>query len=80
MASNVFQANAYQIGQSPVQLANVTTMAFPTTGVIAFDTTNSPTRSLNTGVNVYSGIQLVASGQLYYFQQTFSALVTLINA
>lgn len=80
MASNVFQANAYQIGQNPVPLANVTTVAFPTTGVLAFDCTNSPTRSLNTGVNVYSAVQLLATGQLYYFQQTFSALVTLINA
>lgn len=78
--ANVFTANAYQIGQQPVPLINVTTFAFPTTGVVAFDTVNSPTRSLNTGVNVYSGLQVVATGQLYYFQQTFSALVTLINA
>lgn len=80
MASNVFQANAYQIGATPVPLINVQTVAFPTTGVLAFDCVNSPTRSLNTGVNVYSGVQLLATGQVYYFQQSFSALVTLINA
>lgn len=77
--ANVFTANAYQIGQRPVELINVQTFAFPVTGVVAFDTINSPTRSLSTGVNVYSGLQVVATGQLYYFQQTFSALVTLIN-
>lgn len=80
MASNVFTANAYQIGQRPVPLLDVQTVAFPTTGVLAFDTINSPTRSLSTGVNVYSGLQLLATGQIYYFQQSFSALVTLINA
>lgn len=80
MASNVFQANAYQIGQRPVPLLEVQAFAFPTTGVVAFDTINSPTRSLSTGVNVYSGLQVVATGTLYYFQQTFAALVTLINA
>lgn len=80
MASNVFTANAYQIGQQPVPLINVQTVAFPTTGVLAFDCIGSPTRSLNTGVNVYSGITLLATNQVYYFQQTFAALVTLINA
>lgn len=80
MASNVFQANAYQIGQRVVQLVDVTTVAFPTTGVLLADCTNSPTRSLSTGVNVYSSATLLATGTIYYFQQTFSALVTLVNA
>lgn len=80
MASNIFQANAYQIGQRPIPLLDVQTMGFPTTGVIAFDCINSPTRSLSTGVNAYSGIQVLATNQLYYFQQTFAQLVTLINA
>lgn len=80
MASNVFTANAYQINQRPIPLLEVTTIGFPTTGVLLGDCTGSPTRSLNTGVNVYSSATVLATGTIYYFQQTLAALVTLVNA
>lgn len=80
MASNVFQINAYQLNQHTIPLANVTTVGLPTTGVTLTDVTNSPTRSLSTGVNVYSMAQVVATGDKYYCRETFAQLVTLVNA
>lgn len=80
MASNVFQVSAYQLNQHPIALTNVTPGAYPTTGVVAVNVINSPTRSLPTGVNVYSMFQVLATGDKYYCRETFAALVTLINA
>lgn len=77
MATNVVQVNVYQINQTA--LASTQAFAFPSQGVLIRDCINSPTRSLSTGVNVYSAIQ-IATGDLYYCQQTIAQLVTLFNA
>lgn len=78
MATNVVSVNVYQINQKP-PLSAAQTLAFPATGCLLRDTSASPTRSLSTGVNVYSAIQL-ADGTLYYCQQTLAQLVTLFNS
>lgn len=79
--ANVFSVNVYQINQgAPIALANVQTIGLPTTGVIARDVSGSPTRSLSTGVNVYSVAQVVATGTQYYCRETYAQLVALINA
>lgn len=78
--ANVFQINAYQISQRVIPLNEVVTVGLPTTGVLLSDCINSPTRSLNTGVNVYSSATTLADGKIYYCQQTFGQLVTLVNA
>lgn len=81
MASNVFSVNAYQINQrDPIPLVNVQTIGLPTTGVIARDVSGSPTRSLSTGVNVYSVAQVIATGDQFYCRETYAQLITLINA
>lgn len=80
MASNVFQATAYQIDQRVVPLVNVSVVGFPTTGVLLQNCIDSPTRSLSTGVSVYSSATVLATGRIYYFRETFAALVTLVNA
>lgn len=81
MASNVFSVNVYQINQlAPTPLAQVTAIGLPTTGVIARNVINSPTRSLSTGVNVYSAAQLISDGTLFYCRETYAQLVALINA
>lgn len=78
--ANVFSFNAYKINQRDnIALADVTTMAFPVSGVIARDVSGSPQRSLSTGVNVYSALQIIATGDLYYGRETFAQLVTLIG-
>jgi len=78
--ANVFSVNVYQINQrDPIPLASVQTIALPTTGVIARDVSGSATRSLSTGVNVYSVAQVVATGDQYFCRETFSQLVTLIG-
>jgi len=79
--ANVFSINAYQINQKPpIPLASVQTIALPGTGVVVSDTINSPTRSLSTGVNVYSMVQVLATGNMYYCRETFAQLVALVNA
>jgi len=81
MASNVFSINPYKINQrTPTPLLSIQTIALPTTGVSVEDVTSSPTRSLSTGVNVYSKVTDLASGTQYYCRETFSQMVTLINA
>lgn len=81
MASNVFSVNVYQINQlPPTPLAQVSALALPTTGVIARNVIGSPTRSLSTGVNVYSAAQLISDGTMYYCRETYAQLVALINA
>lgn len=80
MASNVFQINPYQLNQHTIPLTEVATIALPTTGVSAQNIINSPTRSLPTGVNVYSMALVLATGDKYYCRETFAQLVSLINA
>jgi len=80
MATNLVALNVYQINQRVgVGTANSQRLAFPTQGVIVRDVSGSPERSLSTGYNVYSALQ-IADGTLYYVTETQSALVTLFNA
>ncbi len=86
MATNVVTLNVYQINQSPIPLANVQAMAFPTQGCILQDVTNSPLRSLSTGVNVYTAIQVpntfssTATSTLFYTNTPYATVVTAFNA
>lgn len=80
MPTNQVPLVVYQINQrAPIPLAQTAVISFPSTGVMLRDTSGSPTRSLSTGVNVYSAVQ-TADGTLYYVSQSLSALVTLFNA
>lgn len=71
--------NVYQLDQLPPYnlLTEVSAIGFPTQGILIRNTSNSPTRSLATGVNVYSAIE--TNGHLYYVQETFSQVVTDFN-
>lgn len=77
--ANIVTTNAYMLNQHVIPLANVTQVGFPTQGCLLGDCSNSPQRSLSTGVNVYSFAQL-ANGDKYYLQQTIAQLTTLFNA
>lgn len=85
MASNVVLVNVYQINQK-APLTSALTMAFPATGCLLQDCSSSPTRSLSTGVNVYSSISIPSSNlngsgtALFYCRETISQLATLFNA
>lgn len=77
MASNVVQVNVYNINGDNVT-GGVQAMAFPTQGCLLRDNINSPTRSLSTGVSVYSNIQF--QNAQYYTTLTIAQLVTAFNA
>ena len=79
--ANVFSVNVYKMNQkAPIPLADVQTIGLPSTGVMAFDVSGAGTsRSLSTGVNVYSMAQLVATGDKYYCRETYAQLITLIG-
>lgn len=77
----VFSIIPYQINQlAPIPLADASAIYLPSAGVIIRDVTNSPTRALSTGVSVYSAVQLVASGTIYYVSNTAASLASTINA
>ena len=78
--ANVFSIIPYQINQGPaISVSAAKQIALPTTGVTVEDTTASPTRSLSTGVNVYSCITLVATGTKYYVSSTYATIVSAIG-
>jgi hypothetical protein len=83
MATNLVQLDVYQINQSlvtPDSSGNKSVaIAFPSQGVLVRDCITSPTRSLSSGVSVYSAVQ-IASGDLFFVRQTIAQLVTLFNA
>ena len=81
MAVNLVALNVYQINQRPVNVGGVLSkrVAFPTQGVLVEYCTASPARSLSTGYNVYSSIQM-PSGALFYVTETQSAIISLFNA
>lgn len=80
MANNVVSLNVYQINQrTPIPLTNVGAIGLPTVGSTIWDVSGSPSRSLSTGVNVYSMVQTV-SGDKYYCRETYAALLALWNA
>lgn len=77
--ANLFSVIPYQIDQySPIPIAETAVMYFPTTGVTLKDITGSPTRSLSTGVNVYTLITVIASGQKIYVSNTAASLASTI--
>jgi len=75
--ANVVQLNVYNINGDNVP-GGVQALAFPVTQCLLRDTIASPTRSLSTGVNVYSAVQF--QNALYYVAQTIAQLVTAFNA
>lgn len=78
--ANVFSIIPYQINsRAPVTPANATGIALPVTGVTVEDITNSPNRSLSTGVNVYTKITLVANGTIYYVSSTYATIISAIG-
>lgn len=77
--ANLFSIIPYQINQqAPIPLASTSVQYLPTTGVILQDITLSPTRSLSTGVNVYTLVTLVATGQKFYVSTTAATLAATI--
>lgn len=79
MATNLVSFSAYQINQKVIALTDVNTVLFPTQGCMVFNTFNSPTRALSTGISVYAGI-LAPDGKTYYVQQTQAQVLTAFNA
>jgi hypothetical protein len=77
--ANVFAVNVYQINQKVLPRDQSQRIAFPSTGVLLRSCINSPTRSLSSGYNVYGVIQLAATGDLYYTQETIAQLVTAVG-
>lgn len=80
MASNVFSVNVYQINQTVLTRDQPQKIAFPTTGNLLMDVSNSPTRSLSSGYNVYGLIISGIDGKWYYTAETQAQLATLANA
>lgn len=77
--ANLFSVIPYQIDQrQPIPLAQSAVWYLPTTGVMLTDITTSPARSLSTGVNVYTLITLVATGQKIYVSNTAASLASTI--
>mgnify|MGYP006935485377 CR=1 FL=1 len=78
--ANVFSIIPYQINSSPaITTGNAQQIALPTTGVTVQDITNSPTRSLSTGVNVYTLITLIGTGTKYYVSSTYATIIAAIG-
>lgn len=78
--ANVFSVQPYQRNQGPpIPLVNVATIGLPTTGVSVEDVSGSPTRSLSTGVSVYSKLTVLASGTIYYCRETYAQMIVLIG-
>lgn len=82
VAFTVYQINNNVLsgagGNGPIRLS------FPSQGVLVRDCTGSPNRSLPTGVNVYSAIQVpnlnTLGADLYYVTETQAQVVTAMNA
>lgn len=80
MATNLVALNVYQINQKVGFESNASQrIAFPTQGLLVRDTSGSPARSLSTGYNVYSALEM-PNGAQYYVTETASAIVSLFNA
>lgn len=87
MPTNIVRLNVYQIDNRIMDPGQPTGLGFPVAGnILLWDTINSPTRSLPSGVNVYSMIQVQSSGaansagHAYYVAETIAQLITLFNA
>ena len=78
--ANITSVNVYLINQGP-PLSTALTKGFPSTfaGCVAGDCSGDlTTRSLSTGVNVYSFIT-DSQGNKYYCRETLSQLITLFG-
>jgi len=87
MATNVVLLNVYQIDNRVMDAGAPKAVAFPVQGnILLWDTINSPTRSLPSGVDVYSMVQVTApaaansQGTSFYVAETIAQLVALFNA
>lgn len=87
MATNIVRLNVYQIDNRVLDPGAPLSLGFPTQGnILLWDTINSPTRSLPSGVNVYSMIQITSdaaansAGHEYYVAETIAQLITAFNA
>jgi len=87
MATNIVRLNVYQIDNRVLDPGVPENIGFPTQGnILLWDCITSPTRSLSSGVNVYSMIQITApgaaysGGRSYYVAETIAQLTTLFNA
>lgn len=87
MATNIVRLNVYQIDNRVLDPGVPQNIGFPTQGnILLWDCSTSPTRSLSTGVNVYSMIQIQApgaansAGHEYYVAETVAQLVTAFNS
>lgn len=79
--ANITQVLVYKVNQrDPIALADVSGIGFPSTfaGLKLRNTIGSPTRSLSTGVSVYSAIQDEV-GNLYYCRETAAQIITLFG-
>lgn len=87
MATNIVLLNVYQIDNRVMDPGSPVQLGFPTDGnILLWSTLNSPTRSLLSGVNVYSMIQVQAAGAAnsaghsYYVAETVAQIQALFNS
>lgn len=87
MATNIVLLNVYQFNNLVYDPGSPKLTGFPTTGnILLTSTLNSPTRSLSSGVNVYSMIQISSTGAAnsagnsYYVAETVQQIQTLFNS
>lgn len=84
--ANIVYLNVYQFNNLVYNPGSPVTVGFPTTGnILIWSTLNSPTRSLPSGVNVYSMIQISSSGAAnsngnnYYVAETTTQLASIFG-
>jgi hypothetical protein len=84
--ANIVYLNVYQFNNLVYSPGAQPTVGFPTTGnILIWSCLNSPTRSLSSGVNVYSAIQISApaaaysNGNIYYVAETTTQLQSIFG-
>lgn len=76
--SQLFAVNVYQINSmDPIPLASVSKIDFPFAGVMVRGINGGLGQLLNTGVQVYSQIQILANNSLYLAVETPAAIQAL---
>lgn len=76
--SQLLSVNVYQINsQDPIPLASVSKIAFPFGGILVRGILGGLGQLLNTGVQVYSSIQVVANGATFLAVETPAAIQAL---
>lgn len=82
---NEFRINVYQIDNRVMDRDSPINLGFPTAGMFIGDCSTSPTRSLPSGYNVYSYIQVPNAGSVnvqgvkYYVAETIAQLLVLLG-